>query len=71
MSQLTAEQIKYYREHASDNLAPNFLASEIAGLALAYVFVSLRFWARKVSRAKFDKDDWLILIALASIPHVS
>ena len=44
--------------------------SIIATWALAVIAVSLRFIARRLSKARFWYDDWLVLPATVSIPHV-
>ncbi|XXG94395.1 hypothetical protein Hte_000650 [Hypoxylon texense] len=64
---LSPEQIEYFQEHASDNLGPPLVASNAAGLVLAYVFVGLRVWARRAGEAPFGRDDWLIAAALAPL----
>ncbi|KAI1084251.1 hypothetical protein F5B20DRAFT_524169 [Whalleya microplaca] len=64
---LTPEEIEYYKEHASDSLQPSLIASNAAGLILAYIFVGLRIWARKAGKTSFGHDDWLIIAALAPL----
>jgi hypothetical protein len=64
---LTPEEVKYYKEHASDSLQANIISSNAAGLALAYIFVGLRIWARKTGKTRFGLDDWLIIAALAPL----
>ncbi|KAI0162929.1 hypothetical protein BJ166DRAFT_281161 [Pestalotiopsis sp. NC0098] len=61
---LTPEQTQYYQEHADDDLRPSLIAAYAAGLALAYIFVGLRIWARKAGKPSFGLDDALILAAL-------
>jgi hypothetical protein len=53
---LSPEEIKYFKEHASNKLEPSLIASSAAGLALAFIFVGLRIWARKTSKAHFGYD---------------
>ncbi|KAJ8108699.1 hypothetical protein ONZ43_g6347 [Nemania bipapillata] len=64
---LTPEQIQYFEEHASDSLVPNFLAAYTIGLAFAYLLVGLRIYARKLGKAPFGHDDWLIIAALVPL----
>ena len=45
--------------------------SIIATWALAVIAVGLRFVARRLSKARFWYDDWLILPATVSIPHTN
>ena len=44
--------------------------SIIATWALALIAVCLRFIARRLSNARFWYDDWLVLAATVSIPHM-
>ena len=44
--------------------------SIIATWALAVIAVCLRFVARRLSKARFWYDDWLVLPATVSIPHI-
>ena len=44
--------------------------SIIATWALAVIAVCLRFIARRLSKARFWYDDWLVLPATVSIPHM-
>ncbi|MCJ1460657.1 hypothetical protein MMC28_011039, partial [Mycoblastus sanguinarius] len=64
MSSLTPAMIRYYKEHASDNLQPNMIAINVCGTLLPYIAVALRFIARKNSVVTIGVDDWLILAAL-------
>src|SRR4051794_31753448 len=64
---LSPEKIDYFKEHANDSLQPSIIASNVAGLTLAYIFVGLRIWARKVGKARVGRDDWLIIAALAPL----
>ena len=64
---LTPDKIKYYEEHASDSLQPSLLASNIAGLSLAYIGVALRVWARRTAKTRLASDDWLIFAALVPL----
>ncbi|KAI0405666.1 hypothetical protein F4802DRAFT_596935 [Xylaria palmicola] len=64
---LTPEEIEYYKEHAGDSLQGSIIASNAAGLALAYIAVGLRIYARKAAKAPFGHDDWLIIAALVPL----
>jgi hypothetical protein len=64
---LSQEQIDYFKKHATDDLRPNIIASNAAGLFLAYLSVAARVYARKVAKARFGWDDWLIIAALVPL----
>ncbi|KAI1377943.1 hypothetical protein F4677DRAFT_30799 [Hypoxylon crocopeplum] len=64
---LSPEDIEYFTEHASDNVQPSLIASNAAGLILAYFIVGLRIWARKTTKQSFGPDDWLVIAALAPL----
>jgi hypothetical protein len=64
---LSPEEIEYYKEHANDNTQGSIIASNAAGLFLAYIFVGLRVWARKAEKTSFGYDDWLIIAALVPL----
>ncbi|KAI0432394.1 hypothetical protein F5Y09DRAFT_329720 [Xylaria sp. FL1042] len=64
---LSPEEIEYYKEHASDSVQTSIIASQTIPLVLAYIFVGLRVWARKVGKTPFSYDDWLIIAALVPL----
>ena len=66
MSTLPPEEIQYEMEHASDNKQPNLYAAYITCLILSYIFVLLRFIARRKSRNPLLADDWMVVIGLVS-----
>ena len=45
--------------------------SIIATWTLAVIAVCLRFIARRLSKARFWYDDWLVLLATVSFPHIN
>ena len=45
--------------------------SIIASWALAVIVVCLRFIARRLSKARFWYDDWLVLPATVRIPRIN
>lgn len=44
------------------------ISSAIVGIVIATVVITLRFWARKISKAPLSWDDWLALAAVVSAP---
>ncbi|KAJ9223626.1 hypothetical protein DTO169C6_3978 [Paecilomyces variotii] len=65
-SSLTPEEIAYYKAHASDNLSPNEIATDVIGFIVAFTAVILRVIARRRSRKQwgFGADDWMIVAAM-------
>lgn len=66
-SNLTPEQVQYYEDHAYQDRQPNLYAAAACGLILSWIAVVLRCLARRKSRAKFGKDDWLCIASLVSL----
>ena len=42
---------------------PSVYAATIITCILAIVAVGLRFWCRKLTKAEYDWDDWLVVVA--------
>ena len=60
----TPAEILYMKEHINDTKVPGILASNIVCLCIAFSAVSLRFISRRLVRAEFKIDDWMIVLAL-------
>ena len=58
------EQLQYMKAHITDDATSSVLGANIACLTLSYLAVVLRFLSRRLSRASFGADDWIILGAL-------
>lgn len=70
--QMSVPNVAYYPEpddSTSTNENAIIKGSIIATWALAVIAVCLRFIARRLSKARFWCDDWLVLPATVSIPH--
>ena len=52
------------------NESAQIKGSIVATWALAVIAVCLRFTARRLSKAGFWYDDWLMVPATVSIPHI-
>lgn len=61
---LTPAEIRYQQDHIGDDARANVIAANAACLPLACIAVALRFGCRRMSRIKYELDDWLILAAL-------
>jgi hypothetical protein len=66
---LPPEEIHYQEQHASDNRQPDIIAAVAVCLSAAVISVILRLVARRLLKIRLQLDDWLILIALVSIPN--
>ena len=63
---LTPAEIHHQQDHINDNAVPTIIAANVVCFSLAFVAVALRFVCRKVSKIKYEADDWLILASLVS-----
>lgn len=61
----------YYMGPDASNEDALIKGSIIATWALAVIVVCLRFIARRLSKARFWYDDWLVLPATVSIPYIN
>ena len=64
MSSFTPSELQYMQSHVDDNRAGQIHASNVVCLVAAYVAVSLRLFARGLTKAKYGLDDWLIGVSL-------
>lgn len=60
-----AEQL-YQRHHIDDDRRPAGISGLVIPCILAYIAVALRLYSRKVSEARLQADDHLIVISLVS-----
>ena len=63
MATPTAAQIQYMQEHINDSLVPNLIAANVICSVVSLVAVVARFVARRLIRAPYKWDDWLIVLA--------
>ena len=40
-------------------------------LTLDYVSLGFRLWSRNIQKSRYQINDWLIIIAIVCVPHVS
>ncbi|MCJ1451660.1 hypothetical protein MMC28_002000 [Mycoblastus sanguinarius] len=57
----TPAEVMDQERHISDNLVPNIIATNAVCFTIACIAVILRFEARRLSRVKYEADDWLIV----------
>ena len=60
----TPAEIMEQEMHVSDTMVPSIIASNAICFAIACIAVVLRFLARRMSKTKYEADDWLVLVGL-------
>ncbi|KAK3167196.1 hypothetical protein OEA41_010322 [Lepraria neglecta] len=60
----TAAELQDQRDHINETLVPSLVASNTVCLILAYIAVALRFLCRRMTRVKYEYDDWFIVAGL-------
>ena len=63
---ISAVEIQYELQHINDNRQQDLYDGLTAGIILAYLAVTLRLIARRISKASFQSDDHWILFSLVS-----
>ena len=67
----TTAELQDQRDHINETLVPSLVASNTVCLILAHIAVALRFLCRRMTRVKYEYDDWLIVAGLVIIPYHS
>lgn len=57
-------EVLYQQEHVSENRVAALIAANAACLSLAFIFVGLRFQARRLRQTNDEADDWLVIAGL-------
>jgi len=60
----TPAEAQYQKDHIDDTRVTSLIVANVVCLALAFVFVGLRFLSRWMKRIKCEADDWLIVAGL-------
>ena len=63
----TPAEILYQEKHISDNEVPNIIATNAICFPIACTAVLLRFISRRMSKIKYEADDWLIVAGLVRL----
>ena len=61
-----AGQIEYMEMHKSDDLRRAIITADILCVVAAYIGVTMRMISRRLVRAGYEADDWLILGGLVN-----
>ncbi|KAJ5116612.1 hypothetical protein N7456_000960 [Penicillium angulare] len=64
---VTAEQYSYYMAHSDDDRRPNEIAAGVCGFLLATIALTARITSRRVSRARFGLDDWMVCVGMLGV----
>jgi hypothetical protein len=66
-SQITPAELAYFEAHASDNLGPNIIASNVITAVFSTFFVVLRVIGRRLTNnsLRLHSSDWLLIVAWA------
>lgn len=59
--------IQYQLEHWGDDRGPAIVAGSVILMVVTALAVALRLVAQKMIKTKFDVDDYLIIVAMASL----
>ena len=66
----TPAEILYQEKHIYDNQVPNIIATNAICFPISCAAILLRFLSRRMGKAKYESDDWLIVAGLVRIPHL-
>ena len=71
----TPQEIAYQEAHITDDRAGSIIAANAICYAIGIVAVALRFLSRRISKIKYEWDDWLVVAGLVrpllpSILHI-
>ncbi len=60
----TPAEIQYQEKHAFDTQVPNIIATNAICFPIACTTVLLRFLSRRMSKIRYEADDWLVILGL-------
>lgn len=64
---MTPDQLQYLQERVDETRVPAIHVSNGICIAAATISVVLRFFARRLSRSGFGKDDYCLFLAYVSL----
>ena len=64
----TPQEIAYQEAHITDNKAGSIIAASATCYAIGVVAVALRFLSRRLSKIRYEWDDWLVVLGLVRPP---
>lgn len=65
----TPQEIAYQEAHITDDKSGAIIAASAACYAIGIIAVALRFLSRRISKIRYEWDDWLVVAGLVR-PHL-
>ena len=64
----TPQEIAYQEAHITDDKTGSIIAANATCYAIGIIAVALRFLSRRISKIKYELDDWLVVVGLVRPP---
>lgn len=64
---LPPEEAQYQLAHIDDDKTVGMATAYIVSLTISVLAVIMRFVSRRIGRAKYGADDWIMLVALVNM----
>ena len=64
----TPQEIAYQEAHINDDKSGSIIAASATCYAIGIIAVALRFLSRRISRIRYEWDDWLCVAGLVRPP---
>ena len=66
MSAISDTEISYQRAHINDNKTTQLVVANVIAISAATIAVVLRLVSRRLNKASFQADDFMIVVGLVS-----
>ena len=64
----TPQEIAYQEAHITDNRSGSIIAAGVTCYTIGIIAVALRFLSRRISKIRYEWDDWLVCAGLVRLP---
>ena len=64
----TPQEIAYQEAHITDDRSGSIIAANATCYAIGIIAVALRFLSRRISKIRYEWDDWLVVAGLVRPP---
>ena len=64
----TPQEIAYQVAHITDDKAGSIIAANVVCYTVGIIAVALRFLSRRISKIRYEWDDWLCVAGLVRSP---